>query len=648
MSPHRIRDDLPTPTVPLGWQPQLGVFRLVAPHAQAVQLVERRHPEDAASERVTHSRHRRGPHLVYWEISRKDPLRYYRYRVMQGGETYDIADPRSHQVARQWQLGHPTWSVAQLGDFEWDGDTRPALPLAELVALEVHVRDFTAHPSAGVTHPGTYLGLSELATDRISGIGAAREIGVNAIELLPVTAFTYFEPVAPHNPTGVNHWGYMPSFWMAAAERYCTRAQNAQSGQWIGVDTDGTFHDPGNELRTAIKGLHAQGFAVIVDLVFNHISIADDNPLARLDPGTWRVHNRDGTLRNKSGCGNDTDGRDPVMRQLIIDSAVHWFRSYRVDGIRLDLGEILDDRCLGELRDACRLAYRRCLLLAEPWSLGGYRPERMVELGFTIWDDRFRNGVRGAHPTRQKGWLFGKADANVPREALAGLVLGLPRSLGGSLPTALAALHYLESHDDHTLGDMLRLGSGEVAEGEVVSCKQVQHLSPLNLRRAKLAAATLLLGRGPVMLAQGQEWARAKVQRLEASECGPLDGNTYCRDDSSNHLDWTEREAMRPLVETYRVLIALRRDWLAEILTLSSGPMRLIADRLWAFGYAAASRRGPVAVLFNGDQTTDAWFDLPGGPWWLLYGADDSQVVPTPNGVSVRVAAIGVVVLWCG
>lgn len=647
MSVHRGRDELPTPTIALGWLPEAGLFRLVAPRAEAVWLVERAHPEDAVSERVTPARHRRAPGMLFWEIAKPKPLRYYRYRVRQHGEQFDIADPRAHQVARQWTLGHPTWSVAQPDAFDWSGDARPALPLAELVALEVHVADFTSHPSSGVAHKGTYLGLAEVPRDRIAGLGAARELGINALELLPVTAFPVFEPVAPHNETGINHWGYMPSFFMAASERYATSAVHAQPGQWIGVRADGTFDDPGNELRSAIKSLHAQGIAVIVDLVFNHLSLHDNNPLALLDPGTWRVHNRDGSLRNKSGCGNDVDGRDPIMRQLIVDSAVHWLRSYRVDGIRLDLGEILDDRCLSELRDACRATYRRCLLIAEPWSLGGYRPERLAELGYAVWDDRFRNAVRGAHPTRQKGWLFGCADANVPREALPGLVAAVSLSQGGLLPGAHAALHYLESHDDHTLGDVLRLGSGEVGEETSVAPHRVQTLSAANLRRARLAAAVLLLSRGPVMLAQGQEWARAKIA-LDGSGRGPLHGNTYNRNDSSNQLNWLDRDRNPELVETYRRLLALRRDWLPELLHQSAPPMLLAADRLWAFGYTGATRRGPVAALLNGDQHADAWFELPGGPWWLLYGADEAHIVPTPGGVAVRVRAIAAVVLWCG
>lgn len=648
MTKSRVRELGPTPSVRLGWLPDAGLFRLVAPKAKQVELVERSHPEDSQSERVTPARHRRAPDLQFFEVHQPEPLGYYRYRVHKPDEVFDIADPRSHAVARQWQPGHPTWSVARQSQFDWSGDARPALPMAEMVALEVHIRDFTVHPSSGVAHPGTYLGLCEPSATGTAGLAAARELGVNALELLPVTAFPYFESVQSFNPTGVNHWGYMPSFWMAASERYSSHGVNARLGQWVGVDDDGTYADPGDELRQAIKVLHAQGIAVIIDLVFNHVSAHDDNPLVRLDPGTWRVHNRDGSLRNKSGCGHDIDGHDPVMRQLIVDSVEHWLRSYRVDGIRLDLGEILDDRCLAEIRDASRRCYGRCLLIAEPWSLGGYRPERLAELGYTIWDDRFRNGVRGSHPLHRPGALLGHAEPGVRREQLPGLVAGLPRSMGGTLPAPHAVLHYLESHDDHTLGDLLRMGLGEVGEGQLVTVDQLLPLSPALLLRSKLAAALLLLARGPVMLTQGQEWARPKIQRQDETEAGPLDVNSYCRDDATNHLDWCQRARAPELVETYRRLVNLRRDWLSEIITQTAPPMLLASDRLWGFGYAAAGRRGPIAALFNCDQDAAAWFDLAGGPWWVLYGAQDAQIVPTPVGVAVRVAACSCVVVWAG
>ncbi len=637
----RRQDDDLIPTEPLGWLPDRGLFRLVAPRAQRAWLIQRSHPDDSASEQIVPMQHRRAAHLRFWEAADKTPLKYYRFRVEQTGQMLDVADPRSHAVARQWAVGNPAWSVAQESAFDWRGDVRPALPVQEMVATEIHVRDFTAHPSSGVAHPGTYLGVAELVTDRVAGLASLRELGINAVELLPVTSFPALEGEAPWNPTGRNHWGYMPSFWMAASERYSVAGANPEPGQWVGVGSDGSYTDPGDELRALVKSLHAQGIAVVVDLVFNHVSVHDHNPICDLDPGTWRVRQCDGTLRNKSGCGHDIDGRDPVMRQLIVDAAVHWLRSYRVDGIRLDLAEILDDRLLAHLRDACRDVYSRALLIAEPWSMGGYRPERLAELGWTVWNDKFRNGFLGNNANHGRGWVLGHSEAGVGREQLPALLAGWPRSLGGALPQPQFALNYIESHDDHTSADLLRMALGLVPGP--LRREDLQPMPQPLLKRLKLLASALLLARGPVMLAQGQEWGRAKLR-----PDGVLDGNSYCRDDTTNYLNWGDRELGRELVEHYRRLLQVRRDWLHDAFASPAPLLVLRGDRLWTLGYTASTRRGTVAALLSGEQEADCWFELPGGPWWPLLGADDSEIIPNPSGVVVRVAACSAVVLWGG
>lgn len=631
----------------LGWVASEGCFRLAAPKATRVWLLQRHHPGRADGERLSAMQPLRAPHVGLWEVAEAAPLRYYRYRVEQDGAVFEVADPRSTAVARQWTLGHPAWSVIQPAEFDWQHTARPAVPMAELVVMELHVRDFTVHPSAGVAHPGTYLGLVEPSQPG-TGLQALRELGVNAVELLPVTSYPVLEPLAPWNPTGINHWGYMPTFWMAPSERYSVAGQNPHPGQWIGVGDDGSFADPGLELKQAIRELHARGIAVVLDLVFNHVSIHDDNPLCLLDPGHWRVRNPGGSLRNHTGCGHDLDGRDPLIRQLMIDAAVHWLREYQVDGLRLDLAEVLDDRVLAAMRDACLQEYSRCLLIAEPWSMGGYRPERLAELGWTVWNDKFRNGFLGHHPKHGRGWALGRGDGNVAREHLAPLIGGFSRHLGVHSPRATAAIQYVESHDDHTAGDFLRLSLGLVEPGQKVTRAALLPLPPPLLRRLKLLAAVLVWSRGPVMLAQGQEWGRAKVQAATAEQAGPLDGNSYCRDDATNHLDWRERAVNAALVQWYRRAVEVRRDWLAEALSSPYPPLLVHGDRMWSFGYSATSRRGPVAVLFNGEQDSPAWFELPGGPWWGLVGGEDLRIVPTPSGVAVELAACSAAVLWSG
>ncbi len=632
----------------LGWSSKEHAFRVLAPKADRAWLIERRHPEDAASERVTEMTAFVHPHGLGFEVREPQPMTYYRYRISQHGAHFDIADPRSVAVARQFAPGHPTWSVTQVSAFLWQGDVRPAIAVHEAIILEVHVRDFTVHSSSGVRHPGTYLGLAESRPGAPGGLSALRDLGVDCVELLPVTAFPLLEPAPTDggyvNPTGKNHWGYMPSFFFAPTERYSLRGAQPQPGAWIGVDDDGTFYDPGDELREMIRLLHRDGIAVVLDLVLNHVSMHDDNPLLRLDPGTWFAR-ENGQLRSHSGCGNDVDTRDPAMAALVVDAAVHWMRAYHVDGLRLDLAAILDDVTLQELRNATRAEYPRAILISEPWSLAGYRPADLARMGHTVWNDQFRNGIKGQNPHNDCGFIFGAGSGRLSRRDVGALLAGSPRRLGGLFDDASLSLNYLESHDDLTLGDFVRLALGEVHEGEKVRRDAVAEIRGRALQVHKLAAVALLMSRGAVMMAQGQEWGRAKVQH-HRGQPGVLDGNSYNRDDATNHLDWRERRVNADLVDHYRRLIQLRKSWLLPALLAGKQMRMLSGSAQWSVGYQIDTPRGPMAVLLNGMASEVSWFDVPGGPWWLLVGADNGLIVPTQTGVSVQVNATSAVVLY--
>ncbi len=648
MTPARRAAAQRTPAPTLGWLSAEGLFRLLAPVADRVWLIERPHPDAADRERVTEMTAFAHPHGRAFAVQQSEPLTYYRYRVQQHDATFDIADPRSVAVARQFAPGHPTWSVARDTAFAWQGDLRPAIAVHEAIILEVHVRDFTVHASSGVRHPGTYLGLADAKPGAQGGLNALRDLGVDCVELLPVTAFPLLEPPPEGegyvNPTGRNHWGYMPSFFLAPSERYSLRGSQPQPGVWVGVDEDGTFHDPGDELREMIRVLHREGIAVVLDLVLNHVSMHDDNPLLKLDPGSWFAR-ENGQLRSHSGCGNDVDTREPAMASLVVDAAVHWMRAYHVDGLRLDLAAILDDATLQALRDATRAEYERAILISEPWSMAGYRPADLARMGHTVWNDRFRNGIKGQNPQSNRGFIFGEGGGGANRHDVGTLLAGWPRSLGGLFDDASLTLNYLESHDDLTLGDFVRLGLGEVHDGDRVRRDAVSIVQGRALRVHKLAATALLMSRGAVMLAQGQEWARAKVQH-HRGQPGVLDGNSYNRDDATNHLDWHERQANADLVAHYRRLIALRKSWLIPAL-LAGQPMRLLwGTAPWSAGYQINTPRGAMAVLLNGMATENSWFDVPSGPWWLLVGADDGHIVPTKTGVVVEVKPTSAVVLY--
>lgn len=140
--------------------------------------------------------------------------------------------------------------VVRPSSFDWQGDRPPRRPMADSVIYEMHVRGFTAHPSAGVANAGTYLGVVEK-------IPYLQSLGVTAVELLPVFEFDG-QDILRHNGAGEplrNYWGYSTMSFFAPHSAYAS---------------GGTGTEVLDEFRTMVRELHKAGIEVILDVVFNH------------------------------------------------------------------------------------------------------------------------------------------------------------------------------------------------------------------------------------------------------------------------------------------------------------------------------------------------------------------------------------------
>ena len=104
----------------------------------------------------------------------------------------------------------------------------------ELVIYEMHVGGFTRHPAAGVSHPGTFSAVVEK-------IPYLKELGITAVELLPVMEFDNKE-VLRMKPDGsgplLNYWGYSTVSFFAPESSYCVSPEQgrtfASSATWSG------------------------------------------------------------------------------------------------------------------------------------------------------------------------------------------------------------------------------------------------------------------------------------------------------------------------------------------------------------------------------------------------------------------------------
>ena len=104
--------------------------------------------------------------------------------------------------------------VVDPSSYDWEGDSPLCRPFAKTIIYEMHVGGFTGHPSSGVAagKRGTYAGL-------IDKIPYLRDLGVSAVELLPVFAFDDQD-----GPPGLgNYWGYQPLSFFAPHDGYSSR-----------------------------------------------------------------------------------------------------------------------------------------------------------------------------------------------------------------------------------------------------------------------------------------------------------------------------------------------------------------------------------------------------------------------------------------
>ncbi|CAN6466920.1 unnamed protein product [Victoria cruziana] len=325
-----------------------------------------------------------------WHICVKDlPRRgvLYGYRVdgpkgMQQGHRFDssvvLIDPYAKLVDGRRFFGDASKKMSKFFGtfdfeslpFDWGEDYKlPNIPEKDLIIYEMNVRSFTADASSGLDPHirGSYLGV-------IEKIPHLLELGVNAVELLPVFEFDEFEFQRHPNPRDhmINSWGYSTMNFFSPMSRY------ASGG--------GGPYAAALEFKKMVKALHDAEIEVILDVVYNHTNEAGDEfpyttSFRGIDNKVYYMVdvNNGGQLLNISGCGNTLNCNHPVVMELILESLRHWVNEYHVDGFRFDLASILcRDTNSTPLNSppivkaiAKDSVLSRCKIIAEPWDCGG-------------------------------------------------------------------------------------------------------------------------------------------------------------------------------------------------------------------------------------------------------------------------------------
>ncbi len=376
------------------------------------------------------------------------PGQRYGFRL-DGGDV--LPDPAS----RSQPDGVHGLSALHPHDFPWTDRSWRGLPLDEYVLYELHVGTFTPE------------GTLDAAAARVSEL---RELGITAIELMPLAQFP-----------GTRNWGY------DGVQPFAV--QNSYGGP--------------DALKRFVDRCHAEGVAVCLDVVYNHIG-PEGNYLARFGPYfTDRYHTPWGGALNFDGPDSDE------VRAFFIASAVQWIEEFHVDALRLDAIHAIVDQSaqpfLRELAERVRAcgsrAGRRVVVIAES-DLGDPRVVRAAGeggLGMDAqWLDDFHHALHTVLTGERTGYYrdFGRIDQLARAYAggfvYAGEYSAFRRRHHGAPAAGVAPRQfvvYAQNHDqvgNRMLGDRLA--------------------SSLTFEQLKLAAAAVLLGPFTPLLFMGEEY----------------------------------------------------------------------------------------------------------------------------------------------
>ena len=542
-------------------------FSVFSKHATAVQLLLFDCVDDARPSRVIDLDPHTHRTYHYWHafVPGIEAGQLYGYRVHgpfapERGMRFDaqkvLMDPYAKCIARPARASRAAASlpgdnvaaavkrvVADPGAYDWENDRSPRTPFSKTVIYELHIVNFTRHPNSGVKadRRGTFAGL-------IEKIPYLKDLGVSAVELLPVFAFDTESAPPGHR----NVWGYQPLALLAPHPGYSSR-----------FDPLGAL----DEFRDMVKALHRAGIEVILDVVYNHTAEGGaDGPtlsLRGLANETYYILDaNDGRYADYSGTGNSLNANESIVRRLILDSLRYWVDEMHVDGFRFDPAAVLSRDEHGRLIASPPVlldiesdpVLANVKLIAEAWdAVGLNQVGHFPGDAWKEWNGSFRDDVR----------RFLKGDDQTVHR-LACRLIGSPDIYGGQNREPEQSINFVTCHDGFTLMDLVSYNEKHnEANGEdnrdgsnvnhswncgAEGPTQDAEIERLRNRQVKNFLVLTLLATGTPMLLMGDE-----VRRSQRGN-----NNAYCLDDETTWLDWSAVAGHADIHRFVRQLVTFR------------------------------------------------------------------------------------------
>jgi malto-oligosyltrehalose trehalohydrolase len=198
---------------------------------------------------------------------------HYRFRI--DGELM-VPDPAS--AYQPDDVAGPS-EVIDHSRYQWHASSWRGRSWTDAAILELHVGTFTP------------AGSFRAAIEKLDHVV---QTGLTAIELMPVADFS-----------GRRNWGYDGVLLYAP---------------------DSAYGRP-DDLKALVDAAHERGLMVFLDVVYNHFG-PEGNFLGRYAPQFF--------ASARTPWGHAIDYRVPDVRRFAIENALHWLKTYRFDGLRLD------------------------------------------------------------------------------------------------------------------------------------------------------------------------------------------------------------------------------------------------------------------------------------------------------------------------
>lgn len=523
-------------------------FKLWAPTATKVELVTYKSTDEKAQEDKTQdlTLGTEAGKLGVWSITTSDAKvgTAYTYKVhFADGTVNNSPDPYAKAAVRNGMrsvvFGKDTGKpVPRMASF----DKRPT----DATIAEMNIRDFSIHESSGIdgAKRGKYLGVIESDAKKDgkpTGFDYLKSLGITHVQIMPMYDFGSVNEAGDLSYVATNdknsphqNWGYDPINYNVPEGSYASDSANPATRI--------------TELKQMVEGLHKAGLRVIMDVVYNHVYDAQKNAFGQTVPGYYFRYNDDGSLSNKSGCGNDTASERKMMSKYIVDSVKYWAKEYGIDGFRFDLMGLIDLETMSQVRKAVYDIDPNSIILGEGWDMSqlpyGNRTiqpnaYKLAENnGIAFFNDSFRDAVKGQGDKGVAGFVSGnRGSDNLVMQNLYGCQPGNSSCTGRRYANAGQTVQYVEAHDNLNLYDKLK--------------KSLPNETEENLKkRVMLANSLVMFAHGMPFFELGQEFLRSKNGNA----------NSYNAGDGDNSVKWDLVNKNSDAVEYFKELIKLRNE----------------------------------------------------------------------------------------